>query len=137
MQKVIDGTGIRTLYYKNKNRAQVPGSEKIFVTPKFFSKNSNFWAIIRFLRKNSKIEFLLQNRMFCSKIEFCSTPIGDHKIFFGTRDLRQSISRARKPPSTKNQPIWRRKKIFFGEGPQTAPLPPLRLDLSPLVATFC
>ncbi len=34
------------------------------------------------------------------------------KKFFGTRDLRQSISHARKPPSTKNQPIRRKK---FGE----------------------
>jgi hypothetical protein len=52
-------------------------------------------------------------------------PVRGHKNFFGTRDLRQSISRARKPPSTKNQPIWR--KNFFSEiGPQTAPPPPLR-----------
>ena len=39
-------------------------------------------------------------------------PIGGHKNFFGTRDLRQSISHARKPPSTKNQPIWRQKNLF-------------------------
>src|SRR3569833_895527 len=32
------------------------------------------------------------------------------KNFFGPRDLRQSISRARKPPSTKNQPIWSQNK---------------------------
>ena len=37
-------------------------------------------------------------------------PIGGHENFFGTRDLRQSISRARKPPSTKNQPIWSQNK---------------------------
>jgi hypothetical protein len=34
------------------------------------------------------------------------TSIGGHENFFRTRDLRQPISRARKPPSTKNQSIW-------------------------------
>src|SRR3569833_1118349 len=48
-------------------------------------------------------------------------PIGGHENFFRTRDLRQSISRARKPPSTKNQPIWRKKFLtnfwyHFGTG---------------------
>ena len=50
-------------------------------------------------------------------------PVGGQKNFFGTRDLRQSISRARKPPSTKNQPIWR-KKVFYEIRPRFAP-PPL------------
>jgi len=49
------------------------------------------------------------------KIDFLTggTPVGGHKNFFGTRDLRQSISHARKPPNTKNQPI--RRKNFFGD----------------------
>ncbi len=37
-------------------------------------------------------------------------PVGGHKNFFGTRDLHQSIFHARKPPSTKNQPIWSQNK---------------------------
>ena len=40
------------------------------------------------------------------------TPHRSSKKFFVTRDLRQSISRARKPPCTKNQPIWRKKNFF-------------------------
>ena len=38
------------------------------------------------------------------------TPGRGSKNFFGTRDLRHSVSRARKPPSTKNQPIWSQNK---------------------------
>ena len=38
------------------------------------------------------------------------TPGRVSKNFFGTRDLRHSVSRARKPPSTKNQPIWSQDK---------------------------
>ena len=44
-------------------------------------------------------------------------PIGGHKNFFGTRDLHQSISRARKPPSTKNQ----FGEKFFETRPRYAP----------------
>src|SRR6202000_1897534 len=38
------------------------------------------------------------------------TPGRGSKNFFRTRDLHQSVSRARKPPSTKNQPIWSQNK---------------------------
>src|SRR4051812_46653609 len=51
-------------------------------------------------------------------------PIGGHKNFFGTRDLRQSISRARKPLGTKNQPFWR--KNFFFLDTEWACTPPLK-----------
>jgi hypothetical protein len=53
------------------------------------------------------------------KIFIWGTSIGGHENFFRTRDLRQQISRARKPPGTKNQPIWkkfsknRKIPIFF------------------------
>jgi hypothetical protein len=46
------------------------------------------------------------------------------KIFFGPRNMHQSISRPRKPPSTKNQPTWSQnnkvEKIdFFNMGYHT------------------
>ena len=50
-------------------------------------------------------------------IPYRGTPCGN---FFGPRDMRQSISRPRKPSSTKNQPIWSQnnkvEKIDFFHG---------------------
>jgi hypothetical protein len=46
-------------------------------------------------------------------------PVWGHENFFETRNLRQSISRARKLPSTKNQP----KKIFLENRTGRAPPP--------------
>jgi len=93
-----------------RNRlAQVPSFKKIFLTPyRGYPMLKNF-----FVEGHKNVE----------KIDFLSwgTPIGGQKNFFRTRDLRQSISRARKPPCTKNQPIWR-KKNFFREA-----YPPLML----------
>jgi hypothetical protein len=66
---------------------------------KIFHNPLNFWAKIQFLRK--KLDFWEKLRL--KKFR------GLWK-FFWTRDLRQSISRARKPPSTKNQPIWSQNK---------------------------
>src|SRR5689334_16943295 len=72
------------------NRFLVPENTRI-------PKISQFGAKIKKLKK---LIFLIWG-----------TPGRGSKNFFGPRDLLQSISRARKPPCTKNQPIWK-KKIF-------------------------
>jgi hypothetical protein len=51
---------------------------------------------------------------------------GSQKIF-RTRDLRQSVSRVRKPPSTKNQPIWRKNVSRRVLGVHSPPFKPLFL----------
>ena len=110
----------------NRNRlAQVPSFKKIFVTPyrgysmlknQFFqllylgSKLVDFWYSGFSGTRNRLAHVPRSKKIFmtlCEKINFLTwgTPIGGHKNFCGTQDLRQLICRVPQSQSTKNQPI--------------------------------